>query len=413
MVINELHNPFGFKEEELFAIGKRANNLKRSFLFVSKLLGKHIPVKPDVCKAAGHLLASLRYPSLGKVELIQYLQDRYDEEKSGEFKKVLDRTINPHDRVLVIGFAETATGLGMSVASAIEGCTYYSTTREDFKDKNFLFSFEEEHSHATTHKCYDMLGTQFKDFDEIILVDDEITTGNSMLNLIHELIKVTHVKNYSVLSILDWRNSEQINKYHVAKEEWGVNISVYSVLSGKITGVDETVYTDNSEVLELNILPDKLTGKGAISRVNCILPNGDYIQSYEHSGRFGVSQENIALLESKAVETAFLLNHSLLKDGGYRKILVLSEGEDIYIPSRIAAWLDCDYDVEFRTTTRSPIYVDGEIINEKHYYYGHNGVKYFMYNKTELEIKYDLVLFLGEFPAEAQLTGNMLCVDLK
>ena len=44
-------NNYNFSEEQLFVVGKRDNNKKRSFLFISKLLGKHLAVKPEVVKA--------------------------------------------------------------------------------------------------------------------------------------------------------------------------------------------------------------------------------------------------------------------------------------------------------------------------------------------------------------------------
>lgn len=50
----------------------------------------------------------------------------------------------------------------MSLAASIRNCTYVTTTREHILDKNTVFTFEEEHSHATTHKLY------FSDFDNLI-----------------------------------------------------------------------------------------------------------------------------------------------------------------------------------------------------------------------------------------------------
>lgn len=58
MKINIKENIYGIDSEELFSIGYRNNNSKRNFLFISKVLGKHIEVRPDVCKVMGLLLAS-------------------------------------------------------------------------------------------------------------------------------------------------------------------------------------------------------------------------------------------------------------------------------------------------------------------------------------------------------------------
>ena len=53
--INLDENEYGFLDEDLFKIAGRINK-KRSFLFVSTLLGKHIPVDPKLSIATGRLL---------------------------------------------------------------------------------------------------------------------------------------------------------------------------------------------------------------------------------------------------------------------------------------------------------------------------------------------------------------------
>ena len=53
----EVHaSRFGLKPEDLFELAVRRNS-KRSFLFVSRVLGKHLPIRPSALLAAGKLLA--------------------------------------------------------------------------------------------------------------------------------------------------------------------------------------------------------------------------------------------------------------------------------------------------------------------------------------------------------------------
>ena len=52
-------NPYHFQLDQLFQMATRINK-KRSFLFVSKVLGKHLPVNPKIPLLIGSLLA-LRY----------------------------------------------------------------------------------------------------------------------------------------------------------------------------------------------------------------------------------------------------------------------------------------------------------------------------------------------------------------
>jgi hypothetical protein len=74
MNINITHNMFDFDLDDLVRIGKRANNPKRNFLFISKLLGKHLEVNPDVCRATGYLLSSLAYGHSNQSKFVEYLK---------------------------------------------------------------------------------------------------------------------------------------------------------------------------------------------------------------------------------------------------------------------------------------------------------------------------------------------------
>ena len=81
-------NQSQFKPEQLFAFAERRNP-KRAFLFVSKVLGRHIPVKPSLMAQAFNQLAA----------------------------QIPDHLPEP---ILVIGMAETAVGLGAGVHRALQ-----------------------------------------------------------------------------------------------------------------------------------------------------------------------------------------------------------------------------------------------------------------------------------------------------
>ena len=57
--INIRENKYNLNLDDLIIMGKRINNPKRNFLFISKVLGKHIEVKPSICKEIGLKLARL------------------------------------------------------------------------------------------------------------------------------------------------------------------------------------------------------------------------------------------------------------------------------------------------------------------------------------------------------------------
>lgn len=405
MKINLTENKYNFDIEDLMVVANRANNPKRNFLFVSKLLGKHIEVNPNICKVAGRLLVSTLYKDgINTNILVESIKNKKVDNEI--LVSELNTPVNVEEKVYVLGFAETATGLGMAVASTIKDCHYQTTTRENIIGIKNMLSFEEEHSHATSHKCFTLYEDAIKNADRIILVDDEITTGNSMQNLIRELTKLTSVKKYTILSILDWRSQSHINNLDNLKKELGLEIDVLSIMSGNVETSDNTVYYDDEpesiddttfvSVLDMMDRFDVNTEQGC----------KDY---YKFSGRFGVNYSDIAKLEDKCKEIAETIN-AICNDED--DILVLGHGEDIYIPSRVASYLKGN--VKFKTTTRSPIYCsnsDNYPVKSKHSFIDED-VKYYLYNKEDMEQKYKKVIVLTENNLNVKLTDNTVIFKL-
>jgi hypothetical protein len=148
-----------------FKVAERINP-KRAFLFVSTVLGRHIPVRP-----ADHFAA------------VDALVEKCDPEGiSGP--------------VLVMGYAETAVGLGAAVARGISrrapdaDLIYLSTTRHPVPGRAWV-GFSEGHSHATDHHV--LHPGEHKALTEegvtLVLVDDETTTGSTFAGLTAALIK--------------------------------------------------------------------------------------------------------------------------------------------------------------------------------------------------------------------------------
>ena len=394
MKINIRENVYDLNLDDLVSIGYRDNNSKRNFLFISKVLGKHIEVKPDICKVVGFLLASTILGVTKETRmLINYIKDNNKEINVNEAMNLAYRT---NEKLVVLGFAETATGLGMAVASAIENSYYITTTREDIKGIKSFLSFEEEHSHATTHKCFPEDIYKLREADRIILVDDEITTGKSMLNIIKELKKTTGVRKYEILTILDWRNLENRNLYKDFIRKNKVEIEVRALISGDIEIEDNNVYCNENE----SLLSEKMNANS----LNILSRKGQYLK---FTGRFGAYFDDIKESEEECIRAANKIQEII---GDNKKILVLGHGENIYIPSRIASYLKGD--VYFKSTTRSPIYCSNEkgyYINEKSVFY-HNGVKYYFYNKSRIEEVYDKVILITEDDLDIKLTNNLIIV---
>lgn len=176
-----------YTEAELVRIAKRENNTRRKYLVVNRLQGKHIPVSP---KEALQMFRSL-------AELIK---EAY-----------------PSERLLMVGFAETATAIGAAVAIECQAA-YMQTTREVIDGVDYLY-FSESHSHATEQKLVKTdLDKIIGKTERIVFIEDEVTTGNTILNIVR-LIQKTYAQpvSFAVASILNGMNEEALENYQNLK----------------------------------------------------------------------------------------------------------------------------------------------------------------------------------------------------
>ena len=206
-----------YTQDMLVRICKRENNTKRTYLVMNTMQGKHIAVSPT-----------------NALELFKALENVVE-----EFYDDLTNT-------LFIGFAETATAIGAQVALSANA-KYIQTTREIIPDVQYLF-FSEEHSHATEQKLVkEDIDSVIKKIDRIIFVEDEVTTGNTILNIINVIRKTypdTNVKfgiiySYTVRSV----NGDVRSSYEAAK---GVRFNVTPTV--KIANVSNGVKVTWSKV---------------------------------------------------------------------------------------------------------------------------------------------------------------------
>lgn len=163
--------------QTLFDFAERQNP-RRAFLFVSKVLGRHIPVSPAVMRDIHQRLA--------------------------------DSIILPDDmQTLFVGMAETAVALGAGVfRSCRKRCpngVYLTSTRHVF-DAPVLAAFEENHSHAASHILYRPALAEFGTKPiHLVAVDDEMTTGNTFLHLCESLRAAgLPLQRMTRVAIMDW-----------------------------------------------------------------------------------------------------------------------------------------------------------------------------------------------------------------
>ncbi|MFC6619388.1 phosphoribosyltransferase domain-containing protein [Deinococcus radiophilus] len=268
-------------------------NPKRGFLFVSRVLGKHIPIPPSTAAAVHTELAGA----------LPHLQ-------------------RPH----FIGLAETATALGEGVfqawqASADVSGTFGHTTRY-LLNRDVLLRFDEPHSHAPAHILYDP-GTQARAAQELVLVDDELSTGTTLQNLAAAwLERCPATRRVVMVSLTDWcPRQEEI------RAALGVPVDFISLLDGRFQFAPAPSWQPPQ-------LPP-VTGNGADK--SALLPSG--------GPRLGSGWTLDPALDAAGLG---------LEAGG--QVLVLGQGEFQFPAFALARRLEGEgLEVRWSATTRSPI----------------------------------------------------------
>lgn len=294
-----------YTQKQLVRIAKRENNTKRGYLVMDPLQGKHIAVSP---KTALKLFD----------DLAQLVIDTYNNEK-----------------IVFIGFAETATAIGAQVAISAKS-EYIQTTREIVNDVDYLF-FSEEHSHATEQKLVkNDMDIVMNEADRIVFVEDEVTTGKTILNIIAVL-----KKNYPDSKV----------KFAVASLLNGMTETNLELYGGKQIDLHYLVKTDHSTYDEI---ADKFKG------------DGEYI-SYSNEPQSWTNELNVSnymntrrLTDTiKYVETCNNLWSSIEKEMDFeecKSVLIMGTEECMYPALHVGAKLEeKGVEVKSHSTTRSPI----------------------------------------------------------
>ncbi|MDP4181325.1 MAG: phosphoribosyltransferase family protein [Bacillota bacterium] len=371
------NNRYNLPTDLIYSIGARINK-KRRYLFVSKVLGKHIPVRNANSLLTGALLA------------YKFLEDYYSQyndivnkiaaslinSKDGKsiWREIAANPIHLDNKILFLAFAETATSLGHSIFNCFENSCFIHTTRENIPCFKNPILFEEEHSHATSHRIYPLNYETLKLDSPIVLIDDEISTGKTVLNIIKELDKIHKRKEYVVLSILDFRSKADIEYARQFEKEYSLKVNFISLISGEFT-TSPTKKLQNwgcvDKFLESNITDDSL----ASSRKPSDTPPeirffslGNYFNDFisapsfndageenpipylKASGRFGIDSEEWKRLSCNILQVSKFIEDKITGT----RILFLGTEEFMHIPLYISCFIDKD--IYYHSTTRSPIF---------------------------------------------------------
>lgn len=302
-----------YNELNTIRLARRINNSKRGFLLVNPLQAKHMPISPSAA-----------------LDMMGALAERLKKRYGGR-------------RTAVVGFAETATAISAAVAAAL-GCPYINTTREHIGDKGFR-DFLEEHSHAAQQCIYgDFLLGAVSDGCVVIFVDDELSTGRTLLNIIGAVSGYIGGKAENITmaaaSVINRMSAEDMarfeergieTEYLVRPEpaDYEAAVSGYEVAES----IPEAAISDGfTEVISVSGLKDPRLGVDAME--------------YSEACR-GLAAEIIGQLSGRLESAA--------------DILVLGTEECMYpaiITGRELERLYPDKSVVTHSTTRSPIGID-------------------------------------------------------
>ncbi|MFE5873131.1 phosphoribosyltransferase domain-containing protein, partial [Streptomyces roseifaciens] len=196
-------------------------NPKRAHLLVSNVLGKHVPASPAAVYESGAGLGRRVRALLGDGEAA---------------------------RAVVLGYAETATGLGHAVADGLGLAPYLHSTRRAVAGVAPVGGFEEEHSHATSHLLLPEDAGFLAGDGPLVLVDDEFSTGRTVLNTISALHARFPRGRYVVVALVDMRSEGDRARLEAFAEELGARVDLIALASGTV-GLPEGVLERGQELV--------------------------------------------------------------------------------------------------------------------------------------------------------------------
>ncbi|TRV81968.1 phosphoribosyltransferase [Streptomyces sp. 130] len=313
---------------ELLGLALRRNP-KRAHLLVSNVLGKHVPQRPSVVYGAG-------------VELGRRVRALLGEDGAR--------------RAVVLGYAETATGLGHSVADGLGAAPYLHSTRRPVPGVTRAGGFEEAHSHATSHLLLpedpELLAAG--PGSALVLVDDEFSTGNTVLNTIRALHERYPRDHYVIVALVDMRSPADRGRLTEFAAEIGARVDLVARNTGTVTLPDGVLEKGQALVAERERQQpdDRPVGAARRPHTRLDLP---WPAGVPDGGRHGFTDAHRALLEPALPALADRVARAL--GDGPRRVLVLGFEELMYAPLRLATALEerTDAEVRYSTTTRSPV----------------------------------------------------------
>jgi hypothetical protein len=407
--LTDLDRPVGAGLGDLLGLAVRRNP-RRAHLLVSAVLGKHVPTDPRLVRGAGLLLGELVRDALaaqaetaapgrpgrpggehaGRLGAALTGALRGDPEAAAVLRDRL-RATGPPLPAVVLGYAETATALGHCVADALGGAYYLHSTRRPVPGVTPYGGFEEEHSHATSHLLLPEAAARLDADVPVVLVDDEISTGTTVLNTIRSLHAVRPRRRYVVAALVDLRRPADHAAMARLAAELDARVETVALATGRVVLPDDVLSTAQRLIAALpgaaaepapsdpgaRTTARPRLATGMVRRVDVGWPDG-----VPDGARHGFTPEHRRSLGSALPGMAGRLADALtdilgpvdgqpsrrgrprnddlavVRGGRAARVLVLGFEELMYAPLRLAESLADRLggaEVRYSTTTRSPV----------------------------------------------------------
>ncbi|MFK0018483.1 phosphoribosyltransferase [Streptomyces sp. NPDC090798] len=303
-------------------------NPRRAHLLVSNVLGKHVPQSPSVVYGHGFALGRRVRELLG-----------------AEGARA----------AVVLGYAETATGLGHCVADGVGLAPYLHSTRRPVPGVDTAGGFEESHSHATSHLLLPENPDLLAGPGPLVLVDDEFSTGNTVLNTVRDLHARYPRDRYVVVALVDMRSAADLGRLAEFATEIGARVDLVAAATG-IVNLPEGVLEKGQALVAEHETTERREPAGSrrehpgATRVELGWPRG-----LPDGGRHGFTPGHRIRLDAALPAMAARVADAL--PDGARRVLVLGFEELMYAPLRLARELEqvVSAEVRYSTTTRSPV----------------------------------------------------------
>lgn len=372
----QTHKDATYELTDLLDFAQRINP-KRAFLFVSKVLGRHIPVAPRAMRQAFTNLANL----------------------------VPNHLPEP---ILVIGMAETAVGLSAGVHQALQlrypqalllNSTRHAQHDEDNKNA-LLTTFCEDHSHASQHLIYrssdELTQAQLLASKTLIMVDDEASTGNTCINVVSALrdTGLTQLEHVHLTTLVDWSLGQVGMDNALAERLPDIEFHRHHLLSGAWQWTDapnpEPIVMPSVDTTAAGTQKLGNTGNwGRVPTLNSTEGFDEYLIQFQQNFVKFNEQDSFSITNLP------------------QKIVVLGSNEFVWLPFLLAEWLEQNMNLEsnnstvkFSALTRSPIALGGAITTMLSFTDNYGlGMTNFAYNVKPTD--WDLIVLCVETAADS------------